>query len=115
MQLDEDSAMEQRPTDAEVFSDGKYSIYFITLVTQRTARIGSLAIIAGADTTSNALTSILYFLCKYPKVYERLQNEIDNLGEEDMYDTQKQAHLHYLNAVMYVVLFSVEVLMYLLM
>ncbi|KXN81314.1 Cytochrome P450 67, partial [Leucoagaricus sp. SymC.cos] len=79
LKMDEDGVLEQKPTNAEIFSDS------------------ALAIIAGADTTTSALTSILYFLMRYPNCYRRVQEEIDSLGSGLM-DTEKQAKLVYLNA-----------------
>lgn len=65
--------------------------------------IGALAIIAGSDTTSSAITHLLYFLMTHPTAYKRLQAEIDELGD-DLYDFTKQAHLPYLNAALYVLM-----------
>jgi len=56
-----------------------------------------LAIIAGSDTTSSAISNLFYYLLCNPKAYERLQCEIDELGEDAM-DYAKQAHMPYLNA-----------------
>ena len=60
---------------------------------------GDLAIIAGSDTTSNAITNVLYFLMNNPIAYKRLQAEIDGLGN-NVVDCAIQAHLPYLNAVL---------------
>lgn len=38
--------------------------------------------IAGSDTTSIALRSIFYHLCKNPQAYAKLQNEIDSADKE---------------------------------
>ena len=62
-----------------------------------------LAVLAGSDTTSSALTHILYFLTNNPTIYKRLQAEIDGLGHK-LTDCTAQAQLPYLNAVMYVLL-----------
>ena len=61
--------------------------------------VGGLAIIAGSDTTSSALSNLFWFLLREPKIYKRLQAEIDELGE-DVMDYTKQSHLTYLNAAM---------------
>jgi len=57
---------------------------------------GGLAIVAGSDTTSNAITNLFYFLLTNPVKYKRLQAEIDELGDEVM-DYGKQSRLCYLN------------------
>ncbi|KAK8860003.1 cytochrome P450 [Apiospora arundinis] len=36
-----------------------------------------LLVVAGSDTTSTVLTNTLYFLAKYPEVYQKLQGEVD--------------------------------------
>ena len=61
--------------------------------------LGSLAIIAGADTTSSAIANLLYFLMTHPTAYKRLQAEVDELGD-NLYDCTKQAQLPYLTAAM---------------
>jgi len=58
----------------------------------------STAIVAGADTTSTALSSLFWFLLCNPTTYIRLQAEIDALGNE-ITDSSKRASLPYLNAV----------------
>uniref|UniRef100_A0A8H8CFT6 High nitrogen upregulated cytochrome P450 monooxygenase 2 n=1 Tax=Psilocybe cubensis TaxID=181762 RepID=A0A8H8CFT6_PSICU len=78
--IDEDGVASERPTVAEIVSDG------------------GLAIIAGSDTTATALAHIFYFLICNPTIYKRLQAEVDGLGN-DIMDSSKQAHLPYLNAV----------------
>ncbi|KAF8896562.1 cytochrome P450 [Infundibulicybe gibba] len=78
--MDEDGVAVNPPAVAEVISDG------------------GLAIIAGADTTSSVLSNLFYFLLSNPVAYQRLQTEIDSLGDEVM-DYSKQAHLPYLNGV----------------
>lgn len=37
---------------------------------------------------------------RHPKVYDRVRKDVDSLGIDDFFDTQKQAQLHYVNAVM---------------
>ena len=61
-----------------------------------------LAIIAGADTTSIALTSIAYCLLAHPDVYARLQAEIDRFypAGEDALDSKHYRDMPYLSAVM---------------
>ena len=63
---------------------------------------GILAIIAGADTTSIALTSITYCLLAHPDVYERLQAEIDKFypAGENALDPKHHRDMPYLTAVM---------------
>ena len=65
---------------------------------------GGLAIIAGSDTTSTVLTSVVYFLLHNPEAYKRLQAEIAEyfLPEEDPVDTARLASMPWLNACMYV-------------
>ena len=60
---------------------------------------GGLAIAAGSDTTSNAITNLFYFLLTNPVKYKRLQAEIDELGDEVM-NCRKQSRLRYLNGAM---------------
>jgi len=60
---------------------------------------GGLAIVAGSDTTSSAITNLFYLLLTNPVKYKRLQAEIDELGDEVM-DYGKQARLCYLNGAM---------------
>ncbi|KAI0687966.1 high nitrogen upregulated cytochrome P450 monooxygenase 2 [Cerioporus squamosus] len=62
---------------------------------------GALAIIAGADTTSSALTSLVYCLLTHPEVYERLQAEIDRIYPpgEDALSTEHHRDMPYLAAV----------------
>ncbi|KAJ7573693.1 cytochrome P450 [Mycena floridula] len=57
--MDEAGLEKQKPTIGDIVADG------------------SLAIIAGADTTSAALSSLFYFLLSDMKYYKRLQAEID--------------------------------------
>ncbi|TBU27634.1 high nitrogen upregulated cytochrome P450 monooxygenase 2 [Dichomitus squalens] len=64
---------------------------------------GIVAIIAGADTTSSALTSIFYCLLRDPSTYAALQDEVDQvypLGE-NVYDMKRHHDLHYLTAVIH--------------
>ncbi|PPQ88069.1 hypothetical protein CVT25_013677 [Psilocybe cyanescens] len=77
--VDEDGVGTERLTTAEVTSDG------------------GLAIIAGSDTTSSALTHFFYFLLSSPNAYKRVLAEVDELGD-DVLDTSKHARMIYLNA-----------------
>ena len=63
---------------------------------------GVLAIIAGSDTTSAVLTSIIYCLLTHPDVYEKLQAEVDKFYPpgEDAYDPKHHRDMHYLTGVM---------------
>ena len=66
---------------------------------------GLLAIVSGSDTTSSALTSIIYYLLLSPTAYENLQGEVDDAfpsGEEPL-DTLKLSKLEWLNGCMWVV------------
>ena len=60
---------------------------------------GGLAIVAGSDTTSSAMSNLFYLLLTHPVKYKRLQAEIDELGHEVM-DYGKQGRLTYLNGAM---------------
>lgn len=64
-----------------------------------------LAIVAGSDTTATVLSNIFYFLMCSPCAYRRLRDEVDKYFPpgEDVMDTNKQANMPYLNAVMCVV------------
>ncbi|KDR79011.1 hypothetical protein GALMADRAFT_224262 [Galerina marginata CBS 339.88] len=77
--MDEDGVAAQPPSPVEVTSDG------------------GLAIIAGSDTTSSAITHLFYSLMSSPTAYGRLRQEIDELGD-NLFDCTKQAHMPYLNA-----------------
>jgi cytochrome P450 len=66
------------------------------------AQNGTLAIIAGSDTTSSVLTSIIYYLLLNPVAYEHLQEEVDSAfpsGEEPL-DVVKLSQLEWLNGCM---------------
>ncbi|KAI0821898.1 high nitrogen upregulated cytochrome P450 monooxygenase 2 [Trametes gibbosa] len=62
---------------------------------------GILAVIAGADTTSSALTSIFFCLLTHPEAYRRLREEIDRFYPpgEDPCNLQHHLDMHYLSAV----------------
>ncbi|KAI0355856.1 high nitrogen upregulated cytochrome P450 monooxygenase 2 [Trametes cingulata] len=62
---------------------------------------GVLAIVAGADTTSSALTSLFFCLGTHPAAYKRLQAEIDRFYPpgEDPCDARHHRDMHYLTAV----------------
>ncbi|KAF8235772.1 cytochrome P450 [Tricholoma matsutake] len=79
--MDEEGTASEAPTVPEVISNG------------------ALAIIAGADTTSSAISNLFWYLLSNPVTYKRLQAEIDELGD-DVMDYGKQAHLTYLNAAL---------------
>ncbi|KAF8802471.1 cytochrome P450 [Phlegmacium glaucopus] len=80
--IDEDNLATFKPTLPEVISDA------------------ALAVLAGSDTTSSAITNIFYFLISNPTVYKRLQAEIDGLGDS-LTDCTAQSQLPYLNAVIH--------------
>ncbi|KAJ6632355.1 cytochrome P450 [Mycena sp. CBHHK59/15] len=79
---DEAGAEKVKPTMAEAVADGV------------------LSIIAGADTTSTALSAFLWFLLSNPEIYARVQAEVDSVypDEEHLLDTSKHADLHLLAA-----------------
>ena len=84
-QIDEDHVENVPLTDKELNSDG------------------SLAIIAGSDTTSTTLSGLFYYILSNAVEYKRLQAEIDTAfppGEGDPFDTTMLAEMPYLNAVM---------------
>jgi len=88
MQIDESDALptDRKPTLGQITTDA------------------SLAISAGADTTSSALTSCIYCLTKNPADLKRLREEVDALfsdGDDEnvLFDNQKLAELKFLNAV----------------
>ncbi|KAH9888087.1 high nitrogen upregulated cytochrome P450 monooxygenase 2 [Cubamyces lactineus] len=64
---------------------------------------GVLAIVAGSDTTSSALTSLAFLLVAYPPVLRRLQQEIDQFYPpgEDPCDAKHYRDMHYLTAVIH--------------
>ncbi|KAJ3538505.1 hypothetical protein NM688_g6512 [Phlebia brevispora] len=61
---------------------------------------GLLAIIAGSDTTSTALSHLWYFLIRNPNVYKRLRQEVDAVFPpgDDPLDFKKHVDMEYLNA-----------------
>lgn len=66
------------------------------------AQDGGLAMIAGSDTTSSVLATVLYYLLLNPVAYERLQDEIDSAfpnGDEPL-DALKLSHMEWLNGCM---------------
>ncbi|KAL5534887.1 hypothetical protein ACEPAF_2977 [Sanghuangporus sanghuang] len=82
--IDEDKVEKIAPTDTEIISDG------------------TLAIIAGSDTTSTTLSGIFYYLLSHPLDYQRLQREIDQSfppREGEPFDVLKLSELPFLNAV----------------
>jgi cytochrome P450 len=63
---------------------------------------GGLAIVAGSDTTSGALTTTLFYLLCHPEAYESLQAEVDDAfpsGEEPL-DVTKLSQMEWLNGCM---------------
>ncbi|OSD05151.1 high nitrogen upregulated cytochrome P450 monooxygenase 2, partial [Trametes coccinea BRFM310] len=62
---------------------------------------GILAIVAGSDTTSSALTSLIHCLLSHPGTMKRLQTEIDEYypAGENVFDTTHYRAMHYLTAV----------------
>lgn len=72
---------------------------------------GVLAIVAGADTTSSALSSLFFSLVTHRDVYDRLQAEVDQFYPqgENTGDTKHHRDMHYLTAVMYVTIVAKEI------
>ena len=69
---------------------------------RETVSNGTLAMIAGSDTTSIALSNLFYFVLSDPAVYARLRAEVDRYfppGENPL-DTKHHASMPFLNAVM---------------
>lgn len=64
--------------------------------------LGTLTIIAGADTTSSAMASLFWFLLTHPECYRRLRAEVDTVYPpgENALDVSKHEELKYLTAVM---------------
>lgn len=63
---------------------------------------GMMAIVAGADTTTTALSGIFYYLMTHPSACKKLQAEIDATFpplEGNPFDTSTLASMPYLNAV----------------
>ena len=66
------------------------------------AKDGVLAIVAGSDTTSGALTATLFYLLCNPAAYDRLQAEVDTAfpaGEEPL-DVTILSQMEWLNGCM---------------
>ncbi|KAJ3557180.1 hypothetical protein NM688_g1609 [Phlebia brevispora] len=63
---------------------------------------GILAIVAGSDTTSGALSNVFYFLMSNPDIYKRLQGEVDLYYPpgEDSLDPKYYPQMAYLEAVL---------------
>ncbi|KAI0808389.1 high nitrogen upregulated cytochrome P450 monooxygenase 2 [Fomes fomentarius] len=62
---------------------------------------GILAIVAGADTVSSAMNSIVFCLLAYPDAYKRLQAEVDKFYPqgENVFDMKYHREMPYLQAV----------------
>ncbi|KAE9402839.1 cytochrome P450 [Gymnopus androsaceus JB14] len=61
---------------------------------------GALAIIAGSDTTSSALSTLFFLLMNHPMIYEQLETEIDRVypTDADPLDATKHGEMPYLSA-----------------
>ncbi|KAL0576544.1 hypothetical protein V5O48_005436 [Marasmius crinis-equi] len=60
-----------------------------------------LAIIAGSDTTSTAVTNLFWCLMAHPETYERLREEVDReypMGIDPLLDTSRHGNKEYLTA-----------------
>ncbi|KAI9069564.1 cytochrome P450 [Trametes sanguinea] len=68
---------------------------------RETVSNGTLAMIAGSDTTSIALSNLFYFVLSDPDVYARLRAEVDRFFPpgEDPLETKQHATMPFLNAV----------------
>ncbi|CAK8691073.1 unnamed protein product [Clavelina lepadiformis] len=56
--------------------------------------------LAGTDTTANAVAWLIIYLCKYPEVQVKLQNEIDSVfGTDGVPAMSKMRQLPYLRAI----------------
>ena len=97
--MNEDNVGTYRPSVSEVVSDSMCVTGLNHATKVEHFCQGDLAIIAGSDTSSNAITNVLYHLMTNPAAYKRLQAEIDELGD-NVVDCSRQVHLPYLNAVM---------------
>ncbi|PIL28304.1 cytochrome P450 [Ganoderma sinense ZZ0214-1] len=62
---------------------------------------GVLAMIAGSDTSSSAITSVFHCLLAHPAAYAVLQDEVDRFYPrgEDVCDAMHHREMHYLTAV----------------
>lgn len=67
---------------------------------------GGLAIIAGADTTAHAMSALFFLLFSHPKIYEKLQGEIDHVYPTDAnpFDTNMHDEMPYLKACLCVLI-----------
>ena len=65
---------------------------------------GTVAMVAGSDPTSSAITSIFYCLLSNAEAYAALQEELDRFYPqgEDVCNSAHHRDMHYLTAVMYV-------------
>ncbi|KAI1786948.1 high nitrogen upregulated cytochrome P450 monooxygenase 2 [Ganoderma leucocontextum] len=64
---------------------------------------GVLAMVAGSDTSSSAITSIFHCLLSHPEAYAALQEEVDHFYPqgEDVCSTANHRDMHYLTAVIH--------------
>lgn len=85
MKSNEDGAEKESPSRGLVLSDG------------------SLAFVAGSETTSGTLSTIFRCLLQDRATYKRLQAEVDNYypADEDSLSTKHHQDMPYLDAVMY--------------
>ena len=65
---------------------------------------GTVAMVAGSDPTSSAITSIFYCLLLNPEAYAALQEEVDRFYPqgEDVCNSVHHRDMHYLTAIVYV-------------
>jgi cytochrome P450 len=82
----------------EVSSKDEAKLSFTEIIALTTTNL-----IAGSDSTAIGLRAILYFLCRTPQAYTKLQNEIDNAYDSGAASSPiryiEGTKLEYLNAV----------------
>ena len=63
---------------------------------------GSLALIAGSETTATGLSNTLWFLLQHVEVYKRLQAEVDKYypAGQNAFETTHHNKMVYLEAVL---------------
>ncbi|KAJ7633021.1 cytochrome P450 [Roridomyces roridus] len=80
--MDEAEMEKEKPAFSEVVADG------------------TLSILAGSDTTSSALSSFVWLLLSNPRIYQRVQAEVDTIypDEESTLDSSRHGELKLLTA-----------------
>lgn len=69
---------------------------------------GALAIVAGGDTTARAISNLFFAILAHPAHYERLKNELETAfpAGEGILNVERYAELKFLDALMYVLSWS---------